>query len=170
MTAVIKNRTGLIWLWLAIAAFLIDQGSKLYIVEHFQLGESVNLLPVFNFTYARNYGAAFSMLADAGGWQRWLFGLIAVSVSGLLIYWLKNQKASQYWSNISYALILGGALGNLYDRIMHGYVIDFLHAYWNNNHFPIFNLADVWICIGAAMLVLEAIMENKTDKESTSDR
>ncbi|MFT5879352.1 MAG: signal peptidase II [Moritella sp.] len=169
MTAVIKNRTGLSWLWLAVIVFVIDLGSKLIVVSNFQLGESINLLPVFSFTYARNYGAAFSMLADAGGWQRWFFGVIAVTVSGLLIHWLRKQPATQYWSNVAYALILGGALGNLYDRIMHGYVIDFLHVYWNDSHFPIFNLADTWICIGAAMLVLEAIMESKNNKESSND-
>ena len=165
----LKSKSGLSWLWLAVVVFFIDLVTKTLIVNNFQLGESINLLPVFNFTYARNYGAAFSMLADAGGWQRWLFGLIALAVSGLLIHWLRKQSFTQYWSNISYALILGGALGNLYDRIVHGYVIDFLHVYWNDNHFPIFNLADVWICIGAAMLVLEAIMEGKNKKESTSD-
>jgi len=166
----LKNKSGLSWLWLTVVVFLTDLLTKLFVINNFRLGESINILPVFNFTYARNYGAAFSMLSDAGGWQRWLFGIIALSVSGLLIYWLRKQSFTQYWSNISYALILGGALGNLYDRIIHGYVIDFLHVYWNNSHFPIFNLADVWICIGAAMLVLEAIMEGKNDKESTSDR
>ncbi|KXO13536.1 Lipoprotein signal peptidase [Moritella sp. JT01] len=169
MTVGTHKRTGLIWLWLAVVVFFIDLGTKTFVVSHFQLGESVNVLPVFNFTYARNYGAAFSMFADAGGWQRWFFGVIAVSVSGLLIYWLKKQPAQQYWSNIAYALILGGALGNLYDRIIHGYVIDFLHVYWDTSHFPIFNLADTWICIGAAMLILEAIMESKNDKESSND-
>jgi len=166
----LKNKSGLSWLWLTVVVFLTDLLTKLFVINNFRLGESINILPVFNFTYARNYGAAFSMLSDAGGWQRWLFGIIALSVSGLLIYWLRKQSFTQYWSNISYALILGGALGNLYDRIIHGYVIDFLHVYWNTSHFPIFNLADVWICIGAAMLVLEAIMEGKNDKESTSDR
>ena len=159
------GKTGLIWLWLAVFALLIDLGTKFFVINNFYLGESVNILPVFSFTYARNYGAAFSFLADAGGWQRWFFGIIAVSVSSLLIYWLKKQTVTQYWSNIAYALILGGALGNLYDRIVHGYVIDFLHVFWNNSHFPIFNLADTWICIGAAMLVLEAIMESKNNKE-----
>lgn len=165
----LASKSGLGWLWLAVLAFVADLGSKAIVIDKFTLGESINLLPVFNFTYARNYGAAFSMLSDAGGWQRWLFGLIAIAVSGMLIYWLKKQKFTQYWSNISYALILGGALGNLLDRMVHGYVIDFLHVYWENYHFPIFNLADVWICIGAGMLIIEALMEGKNKKESTSD-
>lgn len=163
------SKSGLSWLWLAVLAFFADLGSKMIVIDNFALGESINLLPVFNFTYARNYGAAFSMLSDAGGWQRWLFGLIAIAVSGMLIYWLKKQKFTQYWSNISYALILGGALGNLLDRMIHGYVIDFLHVYWDKYHFPIFNLADVWICIGAGMLIIEALMEGKNKKESTGD-
>lgn len=169
MTDMAKKRTGLSWLWLSVVAFLLDQGSKWLVVSKFDLYESINLLPVFNFTYVRNYGAAFSMLADAGGWQRWLFGIIALAVSGLLIYWLKKQPASHIWSNVAYCLILGGALGNLYDRIVHGYVIDFLDVFWGQSHFPAFNLADSWICIGAVMLVLETLLEGRFKKEQKND-
>jgi signal peptidase II len=110
----------------------------------------------FNFTYVHNYGAAFSFLSDSGGWQRWFFSLIAVSISVLLVWWLKRLPASNKVLCSAYALVLAGAIGNLYDRIAYGYVIDFLHVYYENWHFPVFNIADCAICIGAALLLFDA--------------
>ncbi len=100
--------------------------------------------------------AAFSFLSDSGGWQRWLFSLIAVSISVLLVWWLKRLPASNKVLCSAYALVLAGAIGNLYDRIAYGYVIDFLHVYYENWHFPVFNIADCAICIGAALLLFDA--------------
>lgn len=118
--------------------------------------ESIDILPFFNFTYVHNYGAAFSFLSDSGGWQRWFFSLIAVSISVLLVWWLKRLPASNKVLCSAYALVLAGAIGNLYDRIVYGYVIDFLHVYYENWHFPVFNIADCAICIGAALLLFDA--------------
>ncbi len=118
--------------------------------------ESIDILPFFNFTYVHNYGAAFSFLSDSGGWQRWFFSLIAVSISVLLVWWLKRLPASNKVLCSAYALVLAGAIGNLYDRIAYGYVIDFLHVYYEKWHFPVFNIADCAICIGAALLLFDA--------------
>ncbi len=118
--------------------------------------ESIDILPFFNFTYVHNYGAAFSFLSDSSGWQRWFFSIIAVSISVLLVWWLKRLPASNKVLCSAYALVLAGAIGNLYDRIAYGYVIDFLHVYYENWHFPVFNIADCAICIGAALLLFDA--------------
>ncbi len=118
--------------------------------------ESIDILPFFNFTYVHNYGAAFSFLSDSGGWQRWFFSIIAVTISVLLVWWLKRLPATNKILCSAYALVLAGAIGNLYDRIAYGYVIDFLHVYYENWHFPVFNIADCAICIGAALLLFDA--------------
>jgi len=118
--------------------------------------QSIDILPFFNLTYVHNYGAAFSFLSDAGGWQRWFLSFIAIAISGLLIWWLKRLPASNKILCGAYSLVLAGAIGNLYDRIVYGYVIDFIHVYYENWHFPAFNIADSAICIGAALLLFDA--------------
>ncbi|BFL82743.1 signal peptidase II [Shewanella baltica] len=118
--------SGLRWYWVAVLVFFADQLSKQWILANFDLHESLNLLPFFNFTYVRNYGAAFSFLSDAGGWQRWLFTIVAVGFSTLLTVWLRKQSASLLKLNLAYTLVIGGALGNLVDRLMHGFVVDFI--------------------------------------------
>lgn len=120
------------------------------------LEESINLLPFFKFTYVQNHGAAFSFLSQAGGWQRWFFSVIAVTISVLLVWWLKRLPASNKVLCSAYALVLAGAIGNLYDRIAYGYVIDFLHVFYQSWSFPVFNIADCAICIGAALLLFDA--------------
>jgi len=118
----------------------------------------------FNFTYVHNYGAAFSFLENAGGWQRWFFTAIAVVVSVVILWWLKQSPRSQKMLPVAFAFILGGALGNVYDRLVHGYVIDFLDFYVNNYHWPAFNIADSAIFIGAALLIID--MFKNGDKKS----
>ncbi len=149
-------QSGLCWLWLSVLFLILDQVTKYWVATHMQLGSSIEILPVFNFTYAHNYGAAFSFLGDAGGWQRWLFTAIAVTVSGLLLLWMRQLSRSVWVLNIAYALILSGALGNLYDRLAHGYVIDFIHFFYQDWHYPIFNIADIAICCGAVLLLFDA--------------
>jgi len=105
--------SGLRWYWVVVLVFLADQLSKQWVLANFDLFESVQLLPFFNFTYVRNYGAAFSFLSEAGGWQRWLFTLVAVGFSTLLTVWLRKQAASLWKLNLAYTLVIGGALGNL---------------------------------------------------------
>ena len=150
-----KTHTGLVFLWLSVVVFASDLLSKWWIVQHFQLYQSIQILPVFNLTYVRNYGAAFSFLAEHSGWQKYLFILIALSISSLLTFWLAKSPGSAKLVNCGYALIIGGALANMTDRLYNGFVIDFLDFYWKIYHYPVFNFADVAICIGAGCLILD---------------
>ena len=150
----LKNLT---WLLLSIIIIVIDQVTKLYFNQKLQLGQSIELLPVLNWTLAYNYGAAFSFLPDAGGWQRWFFAGIAVVVSlGLTIWLIKLEKNAKFLA-FAIALLLGGAIGNLYDRMTYGYVIDFIHVFYQTWHFPIFNVADCAITVGAIMLIIDSL-------------
>jgi signal peptidase II len=158
---VLKGRSGLIWLVLSIFLLALDQISKWVVSTEMSLYQTIDILPVFNFTYVHNYGAAFSFLSEAGGWQKYFFSTIAVTISVLLIYWLKKLPATNKLLCSAYALVLAGAIGNLIDRLVHGYVIDFLHVYYQQYDFPVFNIADVAISIGAALLLLDAFFEQK---------
>ncbi|MBB5322169.1 signal peptidase II [Marinobacter oulmenensis] len=143
------------WLWLAALVIAIDLGSKALASALLTYADPLPVLPMFNLTLLHNTGAAFSFLADGSGWQRWFFVILALVVSVVLVGWLRKLKAGETWTAIAIVLILGGALGNVYDRVVHGYVVDFLHFYWRNWHFPAFNLADTAITIGAAMMILD---------------
>ncbi|MCB2381880.1 signal peptidase II [Shewanella sp. SR1] len=158
--------SGLRWYWVAVLVFFADQLSKQWILANFDLHESLNLLPFFNFTYVRNYGAAFSFLSDAGGWQRWLFTIVAVGFSTLLTVWLRKQSASLLKLNLAYTLVIGGALGNLVDRLMHGFVVDFIDFFWAKSHYPAFNIADSAICIGAVLIIWDAFLSGKSETDS----
>ncbi|MCS6098022.1 lipoprotein signal peptidase [Shewanella baltica] len=158
--------SGLRWYWVAVLVFFADQLSKQWVLANFDLHESLNLLPFFNFTYVRNYGAAFSFLSDAGGWQRWLFTIVAVGFSTLLTVWLRKQSASLLKLNLAYTLVIGGALGNLVDRLMHGFVVDFIDFFWAKSHYPAFNIADSAICIGAVLIILDAFLSGKSETDS----
>lgn len=150
--------------WLIALVLLVDQLTKQVVIANMQLFDSIELLPVFNLTYVRNYGAAFSFLSDAGGWQRWFFTLIAVAISVVLAVWLARNNKAQLKLNIALALVLAGAVGNLIDRSIYGYVIDFLHVYYQNWHYPAFNIADSAICIGAALLIWDSFSNNEVKK------
>ena len=160
-----KNKTGLSFLWVSAIAFILDLLTKYIVVQRFDLYESVNILPIFNLTYVRNYGAAFSFLADSGGWQRWFFAGIAIGISVILAVMMYRSKATQKLNNIAYALIIGGALGNLFDRLWHGFVVDMIDFYVGDWHFATFNLADTAICVGAALIVLEGFLPSKAKKQ-----
>ncbi len=147
--------------WLALLVLVADQLSKVWVLQNFSLGESVQLLPVFNFTYARNYGAAFSFLGDAGGWQRWLFTAIAVVVTCVLSVWLSRLQRSQLKLSLALMLIIAGAIGNLIDRSLYGYVVDFLHVYYQEWHYPVFNIADCAITIGAGLLIWDSFSSDE---------
>ncbi|MFT4465217.1 MAG: signal peptidase II [Sodalis sp. (in: enterobacteria)] len=147
--------TGLRWLWLALVVLALDLGSKQWVMVYFWLGESVPVIPFINFTYAHNPGAAFSFLADKGGWQRWAFSAIAVIIAVVLLVMMYRSDKRARLSNAAYAMIIGGALGNLFDRMVHGVVIDFIDFYVGDWHWPTFNVADAGICIGAVLIVLE---------------
>lgn len=157
-------KTGLKSLWLSLAVLMVDLWSKYIVVQHFAYGESINILPIFNLTYARNYGAAFSFLADHSGWQKYFFLGLAVVISIALVVMLFKNKAELKLQNSAYALIIGGAIGNAIDRAYHGYVVDFLHFYWDIYHYPVFNIADIAIVVGAGLLILESLLDSRKKK------
>ncbi|MFT7054016.1 MAG: signal peptidase II [Psychromonas sp.] len=155
--AEIIEKSGLRWLWLAAIMLVLDQLTKYWTIQSLDLYESYQIFSFFSFTHARNYGAAFSFLGDAGGWQRYLFTGIAIIVSSYLVYLLKKNSSSERWINCAYALILSGALGNVVDRVMLGYVVDFLDFDLGFYRWPTFNIADIAIFIGAAMMIFESL-------------
>jgi signal peptidase II len=166
-----KDGSGWRWLPLTVAVIVIDQITKLLIVQHFSYGERFNLLPVLDLTLAYNTGAAWSFLAAESGWQRWMFSGLAIAVAVVLVVWLKRLKApSQGLLACALSLILAGALGNVIDRIRLGHVIDFVLAYWNEHAFPIFNVADSAITVGAALLLLDALLDSRRSKAQSGDR
>lgn len=152
------------WFWYAIAAVivLLDQASKYAIEAAFEYGETKVFTSFFNFTLAYNTGAAFSFLADAGGWQRWFFGVIAIVASVLLTVWIARVAATNVREAFALAFILGGAVGNLYDRIVHGHVVDFIVVHYQDNYWPAFNLADSAITLGAAVLIIDMLLVKET--------
>jgi signal peptidase II len=152
-------RGGLIYLWLSAAVVAVDQLSKAAIERGLGLYQSIAVLPVLEITRLHNTGAAFSFLADAAGWQRWLFTALAIIVSAALVLWLRRIDRGARVLASAVALILGGALGNVIDRVRLGHVIDFIHAHWGEHYFPAFNVADSAITIGAALLLLDAWLE-----------
>jgi signal peptidase II len=149
------------WLWLSGGVVALDQASKFLASRLLVLHDPVPVLPLFNLTLAHNTGAAFSFLRGAGGWQRWLFSILAVAVSVAIVFWIRRLPATARWTAAALALVLGGALGNLWDRLAHGYVVDFIDLYYGPWHFPTFNLADSAISVGAAMLLLELFLPQR---------
>jgi len=152
------------WLWLSLLVFVLDQASKLYFEGALRLYQQIEIVPgLFSWTLAYNTGAAFSFLAGESGWQRWLFALIAVAVSGVLVVWLRRLQATETWLAVALALVLGGAVGNLFDRVAYGHVIDFILVHWQDRwFFPAFNLADSAITVGAIMLALDMFISKKS--------
>jgi signal peptidase II len=140
---------------------LADQLSKSYITSHYGEFEFTTVLPILDITRMHNVGAAFSFLATASGWQRWLFISLAVIVSIGIVVWLYRMPRSQGLLACGLALVLGGAIGNVIDRIRLGAVIDFIHFHWDRAYFPAFNIADSAITVGAACLILDALLEPK---------
>ena len=144
--------------YLLITSLVIffDQVSKWLMMSWLSLYETVVIMPYFNLTMAHNEGAAFSFLAQAGGWQRWFFIGLALLISVVLFVWLAKLKPTEKLEAISLSLILGGAIGNVIDRISYGYVVDFIDLYIGHNHWPVFNIADSAICIGAILLIADS--------------
>ena len=142
------------WLGLSALVIVLDQSSKAWITSHFGYGEILVVLSVFNLVLVHNTGAAFSFLSDAGGVQRWLFSFIAI-VASVWIVWLLRRHGTQPLFALALSMILGGALGNLIDRIAYGYVVDFLQFHWDEHYFPAFNLADSAITCGAFLLIFD---------------
>jgi signal peptidase II len=144
------------WLAVAAAVIVLDQVTKAMIVAAFRLGDARTLSPFFDIVRAHNRGAAFSFLNDASGWQRWFFVVLGIVAAGFIV-WLLRRHGGQRRFGWALALILGGALGNVIDRLVHGHVIDFVQVHWNQHYFPAFNVADSAITVGAALLILDEI-------------
>ncbi len=152
-------RTALRWLWLSGAVIGLDRLTKLLAQAHLDPYAPVPLAPSLNLTLAYNTGAAFSFLRDAGGWQRWLFVALALAAAVLILQWLRQLDAGRAWLACALALVLGGALGNLWDRLMLGHVVDFIDVYLGAWHWPVFNVADSALTAGAVMILVDALRD-----------
>ena len=161
------RRSGLFWLWLSVLVIVLDLTSKWLAESSLSLYQQVAVIDgLFSFTLAYNPGAAFSFLSDAGGWQRWFFIAVAVGVSVMLLVWLARLGRDKWLESVALALILGGALGNLYDRVVHGHVVDFILVHWQQQwFFPAFNIADSAITVGAVMLIADMFWPRKAKAE-----
>ncbi len=145
------------WLGLAAIILMADQFTKVMILGFYQLGDSTYVTSFFNVVRVHNSGAAFSFLAGASGWQRWFFTVVGVLAAGLILWLLKSHSGQKLFS-FAMACILGGAIGNVIDRVLYGYVVDFLDFHWRTWHFPAFNVADSAITVGAACLILDELL------------
>ena len=161
MSDSVNHGRAAMWLVLSVLVVFADQLSKSYITSHYGEFEFTTVLPVLDITRMHNVGAAFSFLATASGWQRWLFISLAVVVSIGIVVWLYRMPRSQGLLACGLALVLGGAIGNVIDRIRLGAVVDFIHFHWDRAYFPAFNIADSAITVGAAFLILDALLEPK---------
>jgi len=156
------------WSWLSLAVIVLDQITKYLASSMLVLYKPIAVMPMFNITLMHNTGAAFSFLSDAGGWQRWFFTAIALTVSTFLFFWLKRLSAHEKLQAVALALILGGAIGNVIDRIWFGYVVDFIQVYYQQWYWPAFNIADSAITIGAVLIIIDTIKTSRsTDKQQT---
>ena len=152
---------------LSLVAIILDQLSKWEILKHFTEGERLNIIPdFFDLTLAYNPGAAFSFLADQGGWQKFFFLGLAVVISLYLARAILRDEFGR-WGKPGAAMIIGGAIGNVVDRLIHGHVVDFLLFYWQNWFYPAFNIADSFICVGAVCLVIDGLLHKKTPSNDT---
>ena len=145
------------WLGLALLLLIADQITKMLILDSYKLGDATYITSFFNIVRVHNSGAAFSFLANAGGWQRWFFTGIGVAAAVLIVWMLKSHPGQKLFS-FALACILGGAIGNVVDRSLHGYVVDFLDFHYAGWHFPAFNVADSAISIGAVCLILDELL------------
>ena len=149
------------WLWVSVVVLVLDQCTKLLADTLLAAHQSVELLPFLALRIAYNYGAAFSFLGDASGWQRWFFIVLALVVIVILVAWLRRLPAGDTRTRLALVLILGGAAGNVIDRLVYGYVIDFIDVFYGSWHWPTFNIADSAISVGAVLLLLDAFREHK---------
>lgn len=157
-----EKASSLVWLWLAMIVLGMDRYSKVLAENYLSYAEPNPIIPgFFDLTLLYNKGAAFSFLADAGGWQRWLFSAMAAVMSIVLVIWIKRTPKKIWWLNTGLALILGGALGNLYDRVAYGQVVDYFSFHFGIYSFPAFNIADAAISCGALLLIVDMLFFEK---------
>lgn len=153
------------WYGLALLILVLDQLTKQWAVAGLAENVPEEVTSFFNLTLRYNYGAAFSFLHDAGGWQRWFFGVIAAGVSVLIVVWLARLKREQWLEALALTSILGGAVGNLYDRVVLGYVVDFIEVHYQTYYWPAFNLADSAITVGAVLLIVDMFLKSRQADE-----
>lgn len=165
-----KSENATHWLWLLPPIILADQISKWLIVEHFELFDRLQVLPVFDIVRLHNYGAAFSFLSQASGWQRWLFVVLGIGVTIFIVFWLRRLPGrGQGILAAGLAFVASGALGNVIDRVWHGYVVDFISVHYSEWYFPAFNFADISITIGAGLLILDIFVAHRRQKRAESE-
>lgn len=158
----VPAKNGLTWLWLSLAVLAFDIFTKELVIDRFALGESIRIIPnLLDFTRVHNLGAAFSFLSDASGWQRWFFSALALVVSAMLAWWLYKTPRGDWKQCAPFALIIGGAIGNLMDRLRHGYVVDFIDAYIGQYHWPAFNIADSAIVVGVVFMLVTGLLDSR---------
>lgn len=157
------------WLLLALLVIVLDQWTKALAVANLELYRPVEVTSWFNLTLAHNTGAAFSLLATGGGWQRWLFIIFASGISIFLLIWLWRLPLAARALPVALMLLLGGAIGNLIDRVQLGYVIDFIDVHWRDNHWPAFNIADSAIVVGVTLMFIESLFEPRTPPRETDE-
>ena len=150
------------WGWVVLGIIFFDQVTKILADHYLNYRQPISVFPLFNLTLVYNPGAAFSFLSDAGGWQRWFFIMLSSVISIVLFIWLLKLKPEQKLQTVSIAMILGGAIGNLIDRSIYGHVIDFLDVYFQQHHWPAFNVADSAITVGAILLIIDSF-KNRHD-------
>jgi signal peptidase II len=160
-----SHANALIWVWLSLLVVVLDQVTKMWVSATLELHQSIGVLPFFDLRLVHNEGAAWSLLADASGWQRWFLSGLAILISAVIVVWLSRLERQQRWLACALALILGGALGNVIDRVMYGYVIDFIDIYYQHRHWPVFNIADSAISVGAIMLLIDALWGHAEENE-----
>jgi len=155
-----------VWKWygLALLVLVLDQVSKTWFSANLEYARPWVITDFFNFTLLHNTGAAFSFLSDSGGWQRWFFSVIAAVVSVVLVVWLARLDAAKRCEAAALGLVLGGALGNLMDRVQFGYVVDFIVVHYQNNYWPAFNIADSAICVGAVLLLIDGFRQGRAEQ------
>lgn len=151
------SETGIPWLAVALLVFVIDIGTKFWVMQVMELYQSIPVIPYFSLTYVRNYGAAFSLFWGQGGF----LAVVAIAISLFIVFSLYKNPAKEKISSLAFSLVLGGALGNVFDRLYHGFVVDFFDVELFGWHYPTFNVADIAICCGAALLILSTFFHKK---------
>jgi signal peptidase II len=171
--SIVKSKTLWLWYGFAVLVFAFDQLTKLWAEAALQGGDTIVVTSFFRFQLAYNTGAAFSLLYDAGGWQRWFFAVLALIVSVAIAIWIARLVASKVrhrrWELLGLSLILGGAVGNLYDRIVLGHVVDFIVWHYRDYYWPTFNIADAAICVGAAVLIYDMLFVQPKHTRTQAD-
>ena len=152
------------WLWLSLVVLVLDQATKLWAGAALVPARPVEVLPFFNLTLMHNTGAAFSFLSEAAGWQRWFFIVVALVVTGVLVLWLRRLGPAERWLAGALALVIGGAVGNLWDRLVYGHVVDFIDLHAAGWHWPAFNIADSAITVGVVLILLDGFLSAKKEE------